>query len=169
MTIVNIAFKKPEVGEPFDGFGVVVPDAEESLLLAVEGVSVKFPHRSPDDRFVLRAFVGGRKHADLVGLAEEKLIPLVRKELENIFGITAEPTMTEITRWQPANPQPAVGHLAVIAGIEERLQEVLPDLYLTGAGLRGQGVPDCIRQAKDLTGRIMADRAEQEQAEMAAA
>lgn len=166
VTIVNVAFNRADVGEPFDGFGVVVPDAEDSLLLAVEGVSVKFSHRSPEDQFVLRAFVGGRKNADLVDLPEEELIPLVRHELENIFGITAEPTLTDITRWQPANPQPAVGHLTMIAGIEERLKDVLPNLYLTGAGLRGQGVPDCIRQANDLTERIMAG---QEQGELVAA
>jgi len=155
VTIVNVAYKRDEIGEPFDGFGVVVPDHEDSQLLAVEGVSVKFPHRTPDDQYVLRAFVGGRKHADLVMLPEEELIPLVRQELQKIFGIMAEPTLTDITRWQPANPQPAVGHLAVIAGIEERLNNVLPNLYLTGAGLRGQGVPDCIRQAKELTARIV--------------
>lgn len=158
VTIVNVAYKRSEVGKPFDGFGVVVPDHEDSKLLAVEGVAVKFPHRAPEDQFVLRAFVGGRLHKDLVGLPEEELIPLVKQELKNIFGITAEPTIMDITRWQPANPQPAVGHLAMVAGIERRLQDVLPELYLTGAGLRGQGVPDCIRQAQELTARIMADQ-----------
>ena len=165
VTLVNMAFKRQEVGEPFDGFGVVVPDHEASQLLAVEGVSTKFPHRAPADQFVLRAFVGGRLHADLVDLPEEELVPLVRQELKNIFGITADPTMVDITRWQPANPQPAVGHLGIIAQIEERLNSQMPQLYLTGAGLRGQGIPDCIRQARALTERIMA---EQEQGQEAA-
>ncbi|MDX1415895.1 MAG: protoporphyrinogen oxidase [Candidatus Promineifilaceae bacterium] len=162
VTIVNVAYNRSEVGEPFDGFGVVVPDHEDSQLLAVEGVAVKFPHRAPADQFVLRAFVGGRLHKDLVDLPEAELIPLVRQELKRIFAITAEPTRVDITRWQPANPQPAVGHLTMIAGIEQRLQERLPRLYLTGAGLRGQGVPDCIRQAKELVQRMTAEQGQED-------
>ncbi len=154
VTLVNMAFNRDEIAEPFDGFGVVVPDKEPSKLLAVEGVSVKFPHRAPDDQFVLRAFVGGRLYPELVDLDDEPLIQLVRREFEEIFGMTAGPTTVDIKRWQPANPQPAVGHLDMIAAIEESLRSKLPYLYLTGAGLRGQGIPDCIRQARELVDRI---------------
>lgn len=155
VTTVNIAFNRSDITDPFDGFGVVVPDTEHSKLLAVEGMSTKFPHRAPDDQFVLRAFVGGRKHPDLVDLSDDKLVTLVRKELESIFGITADPTTIEIFRWQPANPQPAVGHLAMIADIETQLARTAPNLYLTGAGLRGQGIPDCIRQSRTVVNQIL--------------
>ena len=155
VTTVNIAFNRSDIADPFDGFGVVVPDTESSQLLAVEGMSVKFPHRAPNDQFVLRAFVGGQKHANLVTLPDDELIDLVRRELAGIFDITAEPTAVQIFRWQPANPQPAVGHLAMIADIETQLAAKLPNLYLTGAGLRGQGIPDCIRQSRTIITQII--------------
>ncbi len=154
VTTVNVAFNRQDVPDPFDGFGVVIPESEASQLLAVEGMSVKFPHRAPDDQFVLRAFVGGQSRTDLVDLPDDELIALVRQELAAIFGIEAEPTAVHITRWQPANPQPAVGHLALITEIEERLQTSLPRLYLTGAGMRGQGIPDCIRQSQALAEQV---------------
>lgn len=155
VTTVNIAFNRSDISDPFDGFGVVVPDTERSQLLAIEGMSVKFPHRAPDDQFVLRVFVGGQKHAHLVDLPDDELTTLIRRELAAIFDINAEPTKIQIFRWQPANPQPAVGHLTTIAGIEKQLTAELPNLYLTGAGLRGQGIPDCIRQSRALVTKIM--------------
>ena len=157
VTTVNVAFNRSEIEDPFDGFGVVVPETESSQLLAIEGMSVKFPHRAPADQFVLRAFVGGQSNPELADLPEAELISLVRQELAQIFGISAEPTQVHIQRWLPANPQPPVGHLAMIAEIEKQLATQLPQIYLTGAGLRGQGVPDCIRQSCDLVAQIMAD------------
>ena len=154
---VNMAFNRSEINEPFDGFGVVVPEAEQSQLLAVEGMSVKFPHRAPDDQFVLRAFVGGQKQPALAALPQAELINLVQQELAQIFGITAQPTQIHIQRWQPANPQPPVGHLAMINNIEKQVLAQLPQLYLTGAGLRGQGIPDCIRQSRNLVKQMLAE------------
>ena len=160
VTTVNLAFNRTEIDDPFDGFGVVVPEAESSQLLAIEGMSAKFPHRAPADQFVLRAFVGGQKHPELANLSEAELISLVRLELEQIFDITAEPTQVHVQRWLPANPQPPVGHLATITQIERQLATQLPNLYLTGAGLRGQGIPDCIRQSHDLVSQIMTNLTE---------
>lgn len=157
VTTVNVAFNRSDIEDPFDGFGVVVPESETSQLLAVEGMSAKFPHRAPDDQFVLRAFVGGQNQPELADLPEAELISLVRQELASIFGITAQPTQAHIQRWHPANPQPPVGHLAMIAEIERKLAKQLPQLYLTGAGLRGQGIPDCIRQSRNLVEQIMTD------------
>lgn len=155
VTTVNVAYNRSDVPEPFDGFGVVVPDSETSQLLAVEGMSVKFPHRAPDDQFVLRAFVGGSRAPELAELPADALLALVQREMAAIFNITAAPTATHITRWLPANPQPPVGHLAMIADVETQLAQQLPGVYLTGAGLRGQGIPDCIRQSQDVVGRMV--------------
>ncbi|MBK8904025.1 MAG: protoporphyrinogen oxidase [Anaerolineaceae bacterium] len=157
VTTVNVAFNRRDIADPFDGFGVVVPESESSQLLAIEGMSAKFPHRAPDDQFVLRAFVGGQNQPDLAELPDNELIDLVRRELATIFDITAEPTQVHIQRWLPANPQPPVGHLAMVAQVERTLARQLPMLYLTGAGLRGQGIPDCIRQSRDVVAHILAD------------
>jgi oxygen-dependent protoporphyrinogen oxidase len=155
VTTVNIAFNRSDIADPFDGFGVVVPQSETSQLLAIEGMSAKFPHRAPENQFVLRVFVGGQAQPDLANLPKAEIISLVRQELAQTFGITADPTQVHVQRWLPANPQPPVGHLAMIAQIERTLTAQLPQLYLTGAGLRGQGIPDCIRQSRDLVAQIM--------------
>ncbi len=155
VTTVSVAFNKSDILEPFDGFGVVVPDREASKLLAIEAVSNKFGHRSPDDQVVLRAFVGGYRHEALSQLPDGELLRLVRDELAAIFGIQAAPTFHRIFRWQPANPQYPVGHLEMVAAIEGKLQPLLPNLYLTGSGMRGIGIPDCIRQARETAGQVV--------------
>jgi len=155
VTTVTLSFNESEVEAPFDGFGVVMPAIETSELLAVEGMSVKFPHRAPEGQFVLRAFAGGYNES-VVDLPDEELLALVRRELESIFGITATPTIHRIYRWPQANPQCGVGHLRMMDGIEEQLGEILPNLYLTGAALRGLGIPDCVRQAGDTARQVLA-------------
>jgi len=37
---------------------------------------------------------------------------------------------------------------------EEALQTQLPGLFLTGGGMRGLGVPDCIRQARETAAEL---------------
>ncbi len=155
VTTVTVSFNRSEIDNPFDGFGLVIPESETSQLLAVEGVSAKFPHRAPGNQHVLRAFIGGQKWPALAALPEPELIQLVQQELGAIFAITARPTQIHVQRWLPANPQPPVGHLAMIAGIEQQLANELPGIYLTGAGLRGQGIPDCIRQSRILAQQIV--------------
>lgn len=157
---VTLAFNASDVAEPFDGFGVVVPKAENIPLLACEGMSVKFSHRNPADQIVLRGFVGGKGFTDgklnesLIDLPDDELITLVRKQLENIFNISAPPTVSKIYRWQPATPQYAVGHLEMITAVEQQLATTMPNLHLTGSGTRGMGIPDCIRVAKDTVDQL---------------
>ncbi len=155
VTTVSIAFNKSDIPDPFDGFGVVVPAHENSKLLAIEAVSNKFSHRSPADQTVLRAFVGGYRHEELSRLPDDEILALVRAELATIFNIQAAPTFHRIFRWQPANPQYGVGHLEMIAGVEAWLQIHLPGLYLTGSGMRGMGIPDCVRQARETANQIV--------------
>jgi oxygen-dependent protoporphyrinogen oxidase len=154
VTTVSLSFNESEIEAPFDGFGVVMPAKETSQLLAVEGMSVKFPHRAPEGQFVLRAFAGG-KNESLSDLPDQELLALVRSELQSIFGITATPTIHRIFRWPQANPQCGVGHLRMMDEIEQQLQELLPNLYLTGSALRGLGIPDCVRQAGDTAGQVL--------------
>ncbi len=160
---VSMAFNKSDMPDPFDGFGVVVPASEASKLLAIEAVSNKFGHRSPNDQVVLRAFVGGYRHEELIDLPDEDLIALVQSELADIFGIQAAPTFHRIFRWQPANPQYAVGHLEMVDAVERWLQTHLPGFYLTGSGMRGMGIPDCVRQAQATATQII-EQLQEEQA-----
>jgi oxygen-dependent protoporphyrinogen oxidase len=77
-----------------------------------------------------------------------------RKELQAIVGIAGSPTYTEVHRWVRGMPQYVIGHLALVAKIKEYL-DPWPKLYISGAGLYGIGIPDCIREGKRVAGSLI--------------
>jgi oxygen-dependent protoporphyrinogen oxidase len=152
---VSLAFKRGEVSHPLNGFGFVVPRSEPCQLMACTWVSTKFDHRAPVDQVLLRVFVGGYKHQELVDLPDDALVDLARRELKKIMEIEAQPTRQEIYRWQQGNAQYDVGHLDRIAEIEGLARETLPGLYLTGSAFQGVGLPDCIHQGEQTAQQVI--------------
>jgi len=71
---------------------------------------------------------------------------MVRDELADIMGITAEPTTVEIFRWKQGNPQYDVGHLERVAALEAICD---PGLFLAGSAYRGVGLPDCTKSGRE--------------------
>jgi len=75
-------------------------------------------------------------------------------ELSALVGIRARPVLTRVFRWERANAQPSVGHLARIGQARARARR-LGGLHLAGAAFDGVGIPDCVRQATEAAGRIV--------------
>lgn len=149
---VSLAYEKDRLRHPLNGFGFVVPRAEGRNIMACTWTSTKFPHRAPDGRALLRCFVGGAGREETLLRSDKDLVELVREDLRVIMGITAEPVLNRVYRWEKANPQYPVGHLERLADMDDRLTR-LPGLYLAGAAYRGVGVPDCIRQGQEAADR----------------
>ena len=128
-------------------------------MLACTFVHRKFLGRTPTGKVVLRAFLGGMKNDALLAEPDEVLVARVRRELTEILGertidLAARPEHTQVSRWQRAMAQYAVGHQERMQRIQERVAE-LPGLRLIGNAYDGIGIPDCIRlgraAARDLT------------------
>jgi len=131
-----------------DGFGFLVPRSEGRRLLACTFVHNKFPHRAPDDRLLLRVFLGGSHDPAVLQMPDEGIVRIVCVELRQILGVTAEPLFSRVYRWERSMAQYEVGHLERVAEIE-RLRAGLPGLALAGNAYRGIGVPDCIKSGTD--------------------
>ncbi len=151
---ISLAYRQADIHHPLDGFGFVIPRAEKRKIMASTWTSVKFSHRSPPDSVLLRAFVGGAQNEDLVGIDDEVIIDMVRKELLDIMGITAHPILTRIYRWDKSMPQYTLGHAQRLSHLEKELLRY-PGLYLTGCGYRGIGISDCIHDGKLTAERIL--------------
>lgn len=154
---VVLAFEREDVSGSFDGSGFLVPRKEGRNITACTWTGVKWLHTSPEDKMLLRCYVGRFGDEEKVSYPDEELIALVRKDLRELMNITAEPLFAEITRLPKSMPQYPVNHLRHIAEFRSRLDRMLPGIYATGAAFEGVGLPDCIRQAKELAGQ-MADR-----------
>lgn len=136
------------------GFGFLVPRSEGKRLLAATFVHNKFPHRAPDDRALIRCFFGGVNAEKVWGQPDDKIVGIVREELQQILGLRSEPLFVRVYRWKSAMAQYGVGHLERLDRIE-RLREQLPGLALAGNAYRGIGVPDCVRSGRDAVKQVL--------------
>ncbi len=129
------------------GFGFLVPRHENRRMLACTFVHAKFDHRVPEGKAMLRCFLGGARDPEVLGLHDDEVIAIVRKELREIMNFTAEPLFYRVHRWHTSMAQYPVGHSGRITAIDERLND-LPGLYLAGNAYSGIGISDCIRTGK---------------------
>ncbi len=136
------------------GFGFLIPRSEGKRMLAATFVHNKFPHRAPDDRALLRCFIGGARNEQVLQAPDEEVLRIVREDLRQIIGLTANPLFTRVYRWKGAMAQYGVGHLDRLQRIESLLRQ-LPGLTLAGNGYRGIGVPDCVRSGTEAADKTL--------------
>jgi len=145
--VVNLIFEKADIEQSkLDGFGFVVPEESKRELIACSYLSVKFEHRSPEQKVILRAFLGGVQNEGILKESDAKIIQLVLEELEYFLNIKNKPLYTSISRWQDAMPQYTIGHQDRIMAITKRLED-FPGIYITGNFISGVGIPKCVELA----------------------
>jgi oxygen-dependent protoporphyrinogen oxidase len=144
---IALAFPRPAVAHPLNGSGFVVPRVERTGILAASWLSSKWPHRAPDDHVLMRTFVGGARDPEALNQSDEELIALSLRALRPLLGITGDPTLTRVYRWERASAQHEVGHLNRLRRIEHRLA-AHRGLFVTGSGFRGVGIPDCVADGR---------------------
>ena len=137
------------------GFGFLIPRNQGKRMLAATFVHNKFPYRAPQDRALLRCFLGGTRDELVLNLPDEEILSIVRQELQEILGLTADPLFTRVRRWKAAMAQYNVGHLDRLGKIEAMCKQ-LPGLALAGNGYRGIGVPDCVRSGEQAAAEVAA-------------
>jgi oxygen-dependent protoporphyrinogen oxidase len=127
-------------------------------MLAATFVHNKFPHRAPENRALVRCFLGGARDEAILEASEKEILEIVRVELRKIVGVAlnVEPLFARVYKWKSAMAQYSVGHLERLQRIEA-LRQKLPGLALAGNGYNGIGVPDCVRSGTEAAGKILAE------------
>jgi protoporphyrinogen/coproporphyrinogen III oxidase len=138
------------------GFGFLVPRSEGHRMLAATFVHNKFPHRAPQDRAIVRCFLGGARDEQILQSSEDEILRIVRDELKTIIALDAEPSFARVYKWKSAMAQYSVGHLERLQRIETQRQK-LPGLALAGNGYNGIGVPDCVRSGTEAASKILVE------------
>jgi len=144
---ISLAYKKDSISHPMNGFGFLVPRVENRRIMGASWVSRKFSYRTPDDSILIRCFIGGSRNEELVSLDDKDMLKMIKEELKDIMGISAEPILTRIYRWEKAMPQYTIGHDERVSRIEESILKY-PDIFVTGSAYRGGGISECIKNAQ---------------------
>ncbi len=145
---VTLGYQRDDLKSCLPGFGFLIPRSEGTRMLATTFVHTKFPFRAPDNKALVRCFLGGANDQGVLKLTDEEIIAVVRQELKQITGITADPWFVKVYRWDRSMAQYTPGHLERIERIGEILKEI-PNLSIAGNFYKGIGVPDCIRTGKE--------------------
>jgi protoporphyrinogen/coproporphyrinogen III oxidase len=138
------------------GFGFLVPRTEGRKILAATFVHNKFLHRAPQNRALVRCFIGGSLSEEMFERTDAEIGVAVQNELESILGIRATPLFTRVYKWRKAMAQYGIGHGARVARIKSLLAG-MRGLALAGNAYSGIGVPDCVRTGQEAVEKVLAD------------
>ncbi len=111
--------------------------------MAMTWVSSKWRERAPEGKVLLRAFIGRAGQEEYLKGDDASLIRIARQEMASVLGISGEPELTRVYRWDRGMPQYTLGHLQRIDAIAVACSSV-PGFEIAGNMFRGVGIPDCI-------------------------
>jgi oxygen-dependent protoporphyrinogen oxidase len=152
---VSVAFRRADIKVPLQGFGFIIPKVESRRINATTYSSIKWSHRAPDDRVMMRAFLGGGNREDLVySLDDDAMVKTVLEELDAVVGIRAEPQLAKVYRWHKAMPKYTVGHLDRMS-ILDREVAAHPGLHLIGCSYKGIGIGGCVQESMIASEKIL--------------
>src|SRR5690606_36360925 len=124
---------------------------EKRSIDGMQWASAKWAHRAPDHLALIRVFFGGPFTRDMLKHDDETTLRMVRDELRDILGISAEPVYHSLRRLDRAYPQYDVGHLDLVREIKNSL----PDgVYVLGSPYHGVGLPDIANAAQSTAQNI---------------
>ena len=152
--IAIMAFDKATFDGELKGSGLLITRKTDTPLTACTILNQKWPQTTPDDKIVLRVFIGKPGNDVVERYSDEELSALALKEIQRIMNFKANPEWIKINRLIHCMPQYNVGHRAAIAAVREHVKEHYPNLYLIGTPFDGIGIPDGVKQAKELVQRL---------------
>jgi len=152
---VNLAFKASDCASLPAGAGFVIPKLEGLPLVGVTIAHQKFEGRVPEDGVLIRAFIGGVYHREVLKYNDARLEALALETIGKLLRIHAKPLWTNLVRYPEAMPQFLVGHFGRSALLRDQLKSC-PALFLTGNYFSGVGIPDCVHEAETTAGAMAA-------------
>ncbi|HYF80861.1 MAG TPA: protoporphyrinogen oxidase [Symbiobacteriaceae bacterium] len=152
--VVAVAYNKADIKHPLNATGFLVPSGEPLEISASTWISTKWPHAAPDDKVLLRCFVGRGPGKDWTKESDEAIMATVKDSLKQTMGIEANPILTKIFRWPKSMAVYRVGHLALMDKVDSLMAQQ-PGLYLAGAAYRGVGLGDCVREGTQAADKAM--------------
>ena len=156
--IAIMAFDKSTFDGDLKGSGLLITRKTDTPLTACTILNQKWPQTTPDDKVVLRVFIGKPGNDVVEQYSDEELSELAVEEIQHIMRFSAKPEWVRINRLIHCMPQYNVGHRAGIKAVREHVAENYPNLHLIGTPFDGIGIPDGVKQAKELVQTLVNEK-----------
>lgn len=154
MSSLTLGFARGDVAHVLDGFGMLIPAAEQRNLLGAQFSSSLFEERAPDGHVAITCFVGGARQPERAREATDQIVERVLRDLRDLLGVRGTPVFVHHVFWPRAIPQYTLGYQAVKDAVDTMEQDN-PGLYLAGNYRHGVSVGDCVA-----SGQLVAERVE---------
>ena len=154
VSVLALGFRREDVVHPLDGFGMLVPEAEDDFdILGTIFSSTIFPGRAPGGRVLLTTFVGGTRHP-AHGTADTKALrTIVERDLNALLGLRGNPVFVRRVQWAQAIPQYTMGHTQVKRTLDA-LEAEHPGLVFAGNYRSGVSVGDAMASGAEAASRV---------------
>lgn len=152
---IAMAFDLSAIPTNLDGTGFVVSRNSDYRITACTWTHQKWPSTTPDNKALLRCYVGKPGDEAIVNLSDEEITSIALQDLQQVMGITEKPDFSVVTRWKHAMPQYTVGHMQRLESLEQSLKKQLPGVFVAGNSYRGIGLPDCIKQGEQVVDQVL--------------
>ena len=153
--IAVMGFERETFDATLDGTGFVITRKSDTPLTACTYITAKWPQTTPQDKIVLRVFMGKPGDDTVQRLDAEQLKELALREIQRIMKFNAKPLWVELTRLDKSMPQYKVGHRDLVSRLKDYAAKAYPGLYMSGTPFDGVGMPDGVRQAHELMQHIV--------------
>ena len=145
--LTTFVIDRAEIDHPLNGSGFLVPRNEGLIMTACSWTSSKWAHYHDGTHAILRVSAGRTNDTRWTHLSEANLVAQLSAELSLTVGLRGEPAV-RVTPWRQSLPQYRPGHLTRCGEIETALATDAAGLVVTGAQMRGLGLPACVRQGR---------------------
>ncbi len=161
LSVVHLGFPRSAIPHSLDGTGFLTPHNEAFAVKGCLWMSSLFPDRTPQDKVLLSAYLGGATQPIAVDWDNERSIAEVLVALRHLVGLKRDPEMVRIDRHYQGLPLYHGDYSHQLAEMTKRLKR-LPGLYLEGNYRGGISVRDRIAHASKTAQLILAERDQNE-------
>ena len=143
---VALSYPRNATENDLHGFGFLRGDDSGLRILGCAWNSAMFDDRSPSDRILLTAFLGGSGDREIKSLRDDEIVAIAHNDLQRVLGVDEAPLVIAGFRWDKAIPQLSLGHAERLSTIAAGMTK-LPQMTLIGNYFTGPSVSDCIAGA----------------------
>lgn len=146
VAVVGSGYYAKQVGQPLDGFGVLIPRAERVRTLGIIWNSSLFPGRAGAGRVALTGIIGGATDSAIIEGSEDTIASVVQIDQQDVLDITGSPILSCVWKHPKALPQYNLGHVHTVQALRAGERSV-PGLFFTGNFLSGPSMGKCVEES----------------------
>lgn len=154
MGVLHLGFDAAALPQPLEGFGFLVPNAENMHFLGAICNSAIFPDKAPAGKILFTVFLGGARQESLFDqMNPETLQQQVVSEVRSLLHLSAPPVMQRFSTWNKAIPQLNIGHVKLRNAVKD-FEKKYPGIHISGNYLQGVAIPALLQHAAALAASL---------------